>query len=77
MICLGVRKMGTDDHAALIDAARELIASGGGEKRDLVLEGWSGLAVLLLREGDIHVLPGPDDGLVEFWMGEPSVESRG
>jgi hypothetical protein len=32
MILLGVRRMGTEDHPALIDAARELIASGAGEK---------------------------------------------
>ena len=77
MIYLGVRRMGTDGHAALIDAARELIASGAGVKVDLVMEGWSGLAVLLLKEGDVHVLPGPDDGLVEFWCAEPSEEFRG
>jgi hypothetical protein len=66
--------MGTEDHPALIDAARELIASGAGEKVDLVLGAWEGLAVLMLPEGDVHVLPGPVAGTVEFWCGEGSEE---
>ncbi len=77
MILLGVRRMRSDNHPALIDAARELMASGDGVKVDLVLEGWSGLAVLMLPEGDVHVLPGPDEGMVEFWCGEGSEEFRG
>jgi hypothetical protein len=77
MILLGVRKMGTEDHPALIDAAQELLASGGGVKVDLVLNAWEGLAVLMLPEGDITVLPGPAPGTVEFWCAEPSEEYRG
>ncbi len=76
MILLGVRRMGTDNHPALIDAARELMASGDGVKVDLVMGAWEGI-VLLLPEGDVHVLPGPDAGTVEFWCAEPSEEFRG
>jgi hypothetical protein len=77
MIYLGVRKMSTEDHPALIDAAQELLASGGGVRKEKIMGAWEGLAVLLLPEGDVHVLPGPDEGVVEFWCAEPSEEFRG
>ncbi len=76
MIFLGARRIAREDYPALLDAARGLLASGEGLEVDLVMEGWSGISFML--EGrDVTVLPGPVDGMVEFWVTAPSEEFRG
>ncbi len=71
MIYLGVNEMCTENHAALIDAAKEMMRHGGVRK-EMIMEGLEGITFML--EGrNVHVLAGPD-GTVEFWCAEPSVE---
>ncbi len=75
MIYLGAYRVDRNDHARLIQTARALLFSGVGVRRERMLEGWEGLCVLTLRGGHhVHVLAGPVDGMVEFWVTSPSVE---